>query len=111
MRIEAEKKLFTSDDINKMYKAGILHPDDRVELLDGEVILLSSGRRHIACTNRANSFLTEALGRRAIVSIQNPIVIDIYNEPKPGVVVFEAREDFYATIDPKHSLLIVEIAD
>ena len=37
MRIEAEKKLFTSEDIEKMYEAGILGPDDRVELLDVEI--------------------------------------------------------------------------
>ncbi len=113
MRIEAEKKLFTSDDINKMYEAGILGPDDRVELLDGEVILLNPGRRHIACTNRANAFLTEALGRRAIVSIQNPIVIDIYNELKPDVVVYKPREDFYVSSDPvpEHALLLIEISD
>ena len=48
MRIEAEKKLFTSDDIEKMYEAGILGPDDRVELLDGEVILMKPGRKHTA---------------------------------------------------------------
>ena len=51
MRIEAEKKLFTSDDIEKMYEAGILGPDDRVELLDGEVILMKPGRKHTACTD------------------------------------------------------------
>lgn len=113
MRIEAEKKLFTSDDISKMYDAGILGPDDRVELLDGEIILMNPGRRHAACTNRANSFLTEALGRRAIVSIQNPIVIDIHNEPKPDVVVFKRREDFYVSVDPapEHALLVIEISD
>src|SRR2546428_9639671 len=110
MRIETEKKLFTSDDVSKMYESGILGPDDRMELLDGEIILLNPGRRHIACTNRANSFLTGALGRRAIVSIQNPIAIDIYNEPKPDVVVFKPREDFYESVDPapEYALLLIE---
>ena len=114
MRIETEKKLFTSDDIGKMYDAGILGPDERVELLDGEVILMPPpGRKHAACTNRATAFLTEALGRRAIVSIQNRMVIDIYNEPLPDVVVYKPREDFYVTIDPgpEHVLLLIEIAD
>jgi len=56
MLIEAEKKLFTSDDINKMYEAGILDPAERVELLDGEIILMNPGRRHSACTDRATAF-------------------------------------------------------
>jgi len=97
MRIESEKKLFTSDDINKRYDAGILGPDDRVELLDGEIILMNPGRKHTACADCANAFFTEALGRRAIVSIQNPVVIDIYNEPKPDVLILKYREDFYAS--------------
>jgi len=113
MRIEAEKKLFTSDDISKMYEAGILDPDDHVELLDGEVVLMNPDRRHSACTDRATAFLTEALGRRAIVSIQNPLVIDIYNEPRPDVIVFKPREDFYSSVDrtSEYVLLVIEISD
>lgn len=113
MRVEAEKKLFTSGDITKMYESGILGPDDRTELLDGEIILMNPGRRHTVCTDRATAFFTEALGRRAIVSIQNPVVIDIYNEPKPDVLVFKYREDFYAAEDrtAKDVLLVVEISD
>jgi Uma2 family endonuclease len=113
MRIEAEKKLFTSDDIEKMYEAGILGPDDRVELLDGEVILMKPGRKHTACTDRANALFTEALGRRAIVSIQGPIVIDTHNEPLPDVLILKPRADFYESFDRtiEYALLIVEISD
>jgi hypothetical protein len=113
MRIESEKKLFTSDDISKMYVAGILGPDDRVELLDGEIILMNPGRRHTACADRATAFFTEALGRRAIVGIQSPVVIDIYNEPKPDVLILKYREDFYASIDrtAEDVLLVIEISD
>ena len=44
---------------------------------------------------------------------QNPIVIDIYNEPKPDVVVFKPSKDFYASVDPapEHALLVIEISD
>ena len=48
-----------------------------------------------------------------MVSIQNPLLIDVHNEPKPDVVVFKPREDFYASTDrtPEHVLLLVEISD
>jgi Uma2 family endonuclease len=113
MRIDAEKKLFTTDDFSKMYAAGILDNDERVELVDGEIIKLNPGKRHVACTLRATAVFTKAFGDRACVSIQNPIVIDIYNEPKPDVVVLKAREDFYASTEPapEHALLIIEISD
>src|SRR5437867_10848381 len=98
MHIEAEKKLFTTDDFSKMFEAGILNNDERVELVDGEIIKLNPGKRHVACSLRVNMLFTEACGRRAIVSTQNPIVVDIYNEPKHDVVVLKYRDDFYASI-------------
>jgi Uma2 family endonuclease len=114
MHIEAEKRLFTRDDLSRMYEAGILDEDERVELIDGEIIKMSNpGRRHVACTNRTNKIFIQAFGDRAIVSIQNPFVLDIYNEPKPDVVVVKPREDFYDSIEiaAEHALLVVEISD
>ena len=114
MRIEAEKKLFTSDDLCKMYDSGIIGPEDRVELIDGEIItMMPRGKRHVACCNRANTFFTEALGRRAIVSIQNWLPLNIYNMPKPDVVVLKPAADFYDSTDigPEHAFFVVEISD
>ena len=113
MRIEAEKKLFSRDEFSKMFNAGILEEDERFELLDGEILQMTNpGTRHVACTNRTTRVLIQALGNRAIVSVQNPLVIDEYNEPKPDVVVAKAREDFYESteISAEHALLVVEVA-
>ena len=113
MRIEAEKKLFTTEDFSKMFDAGILNNDERVELVDGEIIKLNPGKRHISCTLRATAIFTRVFGERACVSVQNPIVLDIYNEPKPDIVILKPRQDFYASTEPspEHTLLIVEISD
>jgi Uma2 family endonuclease len=114
MLIETERRFFTRHDLERMFEAGILEDDERVELLDGEIIKMSNpGRRHIACTNRTNRLFVLALEGRAIVSIQNPLVLDLYNEPKPDVVVVQPREDFYQEVEiaAEHVLLIVEIAD
>ena len=113
MRIEAEKKLFTTGDFSKMYEAGILNNDERVELVDGEIIELNPGKRHTSCTIRATQLFTKALGDRACVGIQNPLVLDIHNEPKPDIVILKPREDFYASVEPtpEHTLLLVEISD
>ncbi len=113
MRIEAEKRLFTRDDLSKMYESGILDEDERIELLDGEIIVMTNpGPRHTACTNRTTRVLVLALGNRGIVSIQNPLVLDDYNEPKPDVLVAKPRDDFYDSteISAEHALLVVEIA-
>lgn len=113
MRVETEKKLFTTDEFSRMYEAGIFDDDERVELVDGEIIKLNPGKRHVACNLRSNLLFTEALGRRAFVSVQNPLVLDIYNEPKPDIVILKPREDFYDSTEPspEHALLVVEISD
>ncbi len=116
MRIETDKKLFTRDEFARMYDAGILDQDERWELLDGEILKMSNpGRKHIVGSFRANTLLSEALGRRAIVSVQNPLVLDDYNEPKPDVVLFKPRDDFYASeeveVSYEHALLVIEISD
>ena len=97
-----------------MAEAGILAPDDRVELIRGEIVDMSPiGPRHAAYVRRLNAIFSERLRNRAIVDIQNPVELDDSSEPQPDVVLLEPRPDFYATghPQPKDVLLIVEVAD
>jgi Uma2 family endonuclease len=97
-----------------MVKTGIIHEDERVELLDGEIIEMAAiGSRHFACVNRYNRLFNMQVGDRAIVSIQNPFHLSTYSEPEPDVVLFRPRADDYAAAlpDPDDVLLIVEVSD
>ena len=114
MQTEVTKKLFTVDEYYRMADAGILTEDDRVELIDGEIIEMSPiGNRHQACVNRANTFFTEAFGRTAIVSNQSPLRLSNYTEPLPDVIVLKPVPDFYASRErrPEDVLFIVEVSD
>ena len=114
MRMESSRKLFTTDDVLKMAEAGLFGPDERIELIDGEIIEMSPvGDRHVMCVNRATIFFIEAFGRSAIVSIQNAVHLNIYNMPQPDVVVFKPRADFYFPdrATPADVLFIVEVSD
>lgn len=114
MEIEVTKKLFTVDDYYRMAEVGIIGPEERVELIDGEIIRMSPpGNRHVACVNRANTAFVEAFGRRAIVSVQNPLRLNIYNEPQPDIVVLKPRTDFYDStrLAPEHVFFVLEISD
>lgn len=114
METEVTKKLFTVDDYYRMADAGILTADDRVELIDGEIIEMSpTGNRHSACVHRANTFFTEAFGRTAIVSNQSPLRLSKYTEPVPDVMVLKPVPDFYASREcrPEDVLFLVEISD
>jgi Uma2 family endonuclease len=108
------KRWFTVDEYYRMAQAGILTEDDRVELIEGEVIEMSPiGSRHAACVNRLNTLLNRLVGQQAIVSVQNPIYIDEFSEPQPDIALLRLREDFYVGSHPTASdvLLVIEVAD
>ena len=114
MQIEITKKLFTVDEYYRMGETGILHEDDRVELIDGEIIQMSPiGNRHLGCVNWANDAFTAAFRGRAVVSVQNPLRLNNYTEPEPDVVLLKHRKDAYRAKRPEaeDALLVVEVAD
>ena len=114
MQVEVTKKLFTVDEYYRMAEAGILGPEDRVELIDGEIIQMSPiGTRHAGSVNRATDLFSRSLAGRAVVSVQNPIQLNNYTEPEPDVLLLKPRADYYAAkkVWAEDALLIVEVAD
>ncbi len=109
-----ERWRFTVDDYRRLAEVGILTEDDRVELLDGEIVRMSPiGDRHVAAVNRCNRVFSRAAGERVLVSVQNPVDLDPYNEPQPDVALLRPRDDDYARgkPGPPDLLLVVEVAD
>jgi Uma2 family endonuclease len=109
-----QRRMFTIHDYARMRESGILTEDDRVELINGEVRLMSPiGPVHIALVNKLNQILTIHIGTDAIVSIQNPIQLDDFTEPQPDIAILQAREDFYVSGTPRADdvLLVIEISD
>lgn len=105
---------FTVDDYHRMAEADVFGPEDRVELVDGEVILMSPiGSRHAGCVNRLTRWLVLGLEDRAVVAVQNPIQIGDFSEPQPDLVLLRPRPDFYGDHHafPSDVLLVVEVAD
>lgn len=114
MSHQLAKRWFTASEYNRMAEAGILTEDDRVELIEGEIVEMSPiGSPHAACVNRLNMLLSSQAGQNSIVSVQNPIVVDDYSEPEPDVAVLRMRGDYYAQELPIASdvLLVIEVAD
>lgn len=105
---------FTVDDFMRMAEAGILCDDDRVELINGEVRVMSPvGPSHGAVLNRLTMLFSPKLVGKAIVSIQNPVQLDDFSEPLPDFVIARFREDYYALAHPSPDdvLLLIEVAD
>ena len=114
MSVEYSRRPFTIAEFDQMVEAGILREDDRVELIDGEIVTLSPiGRRHAACVRKLTRNLDRLLGDRTQLSVQNPVAIPDWSEPNPDVALLVPRADFYANAHPgsRHIQVLVEVAD
>jgi len=113
MSIQVSKRLITAEEYHKMAEVGILQ-ERGLELINGEIIEMTPiGSRHLSCVNFLNELLLEQLGRKVIVSIQNPVRISKYNEPEPDIAILKRTEKRYADRLPTADdvLLVIEVAD
>jgi Uma2 family endonuclease len=107
-------KKFTSETYHKMAELAIFEENERLELINGEIIEMSPvGLRHAACVKRLNHLLMKKLGDRVIIGVQDPIQLNDNSEPQPDLVLLKIRPDFYALEHPKPEdiLLLIEVAD
>lgn len=111
------RRRFTVDDYHRMAEAGILHEDDRVELIDGEVVQMTPiGGRHMHAVNTLTRLMVQALTDAvpyAEVSVQNPVRLGERDEPEPDLAALRPREGERAREVPTASdvLFLIEVAD
>lgn len=114
MAIDPIRHRFTRSEYHRMAQTGILAPEARVELIDGDIIEMSPiGRRHLAAVDRATRLFVRGVGDEAIVRVQGSIALGDNGEPEPDLTVLRFRPDFYAMSQATEEavLLIVEVAD
>jgi Uma2 family endonuclease len=102
------------DQYHRMGEAGVLDEDERIELIDGELVEMAPiGDRHAGTTNDLARVLFAAAGERTVVAVGNPVRLDRYNEPQPDFALLRPRADSYrgSTPTPEDILLLVEVAD
>lgn len=112
--VTLQRRRFTVAEYARMLTAGILSEDDRVELIDGEVRVMSPiGPRHAALVDRLNRILVLLCATSAIVRVQSAMQLNDYTEPQPDLAVLQPRDDFYATAHPLAAdvRLVIEVAD
>ncbi|HEX7241761.1 MAG TPA: Uma2 family endonuclease [Longimicrobiaceae bacterium] len=110
----AQHYRFTADEYERMAAEGIIPPDARVELIDGEILEMTPiGSRHNAFVDRLTHLLVRRVGDCAIVRVQGSIRLGERVVPQPDFSLLRPREDFYldALPGPSEVLLVVEVAD
>jgi Uma2 family endonuclease len=109
------RRRFTVEEYHKMGEAGILGEDDRVELIDGEVLEMTPiGWRHVWCVRQLigllASFAETSSGVRSEVDAQNPITLGEHGEPRPDLVLL-LDPPVGRLPGPGEVALVVEVAD
>ena len=107
-------RLLSVRDYHCIAEAGILRPEERVELILGQIIRMAAkGTAHSAAITRTRRLLESRLGDQVLLRLQDPIELDDYSEPEPdiAVVVLDPLdyEDHHPTVS--EVFLIIEIAD
>lgn len=102
------------DDYYRMTETGVLAPDARVELIEGEIIDMAPiGSRHGGTVGFILRQLAEAVGRSAMLLSQSSLRLDRWSEPQPDLMLLRPRADFYRKSYPTASdvLLLIEVSD
>ena len=106
---------WTVDEYYQMAKTGILHPDEKVELIAGQIIrnMTPQGSFHAAAITRTNRLFNQPTQPRFLVRSQLPIQLDNRSEPEPDIALVKSDRLDYDDRHPKAEevYLIIEIAD
>lgn len=109
-----QPRRFTVAEYYRMAEVGILHPDERVELIEGEILVMPPiGPGHAWDVDITSDFITRRLEERFIVRNQNPIRMSDGSEPQPDIAIMLRRPEGYGAAHPtpRDVLLVIEVAD
>jgi len=114
MGVVAERKRFTVDEYHKLGQAGVLSEDERIELIEGELIQMPPiGSVHAGMVGRLDHAFQAGVRKSFVVWTQNPLSLPPGSEPQPDLSLLKPREDDYLNSLPTASdvLLVIEVAD
>ncbi|MBD2303992.1 Uma2 family endonuclease [Chroococcidiopsis sp. FACHB-1243] len=107
-------KRFTLAEYHRLAELGFLGEDDRIELIQGQIIKMSAkGTAHEVCITRLLRELPRLLGDRATLRSQSPLILLPDSAPEPDFAIVQNRADDYLSSHPEPAdvLLVIEISD
>ncbi|HLB17276.1 MAG TPA: Uma2 family endonuclease [Burkholderiales bacterium] len=109
-----QRRKLSADQFERMGQTGILGPDARVELIEGELIEMAPiGSRHAAAVDFLSMHFARLVGDAALVRTQNPLRLADDSEPQPDLMLLRPRADRYRSAHPRPAdvLLLIEVAE
>ena len=111
-RYETRTRRFSRAEYDRMIEVGVLHEDERIELIGGELMVAEpKGAPHYAATRKTAKALEAAFGPGWEVRTEGPIGLDDDSEPEPDVAVVPGTPDDYSRAHPSRPVLTVEVAE
>ena len=110
---QLEHRRFTSDEVLRMVEEGILDEDERLELLDGELVVMSpQNPRHAALAAKLQRLVAAVAPRGTHLRLHSPIAAGRESLPEPDLALVRGRAEDYLDRHPAGGdlLLVVEIA-
>lgn len=110
----SSSRRFTVVEYHRMGEAGILHPDERVELIEGVICRMSpKGSLHSTSVEIARKYFAKKLKRKVHIRTQDPISLSKHSEPEPDVALVIAPFTRYRAHHPTPAevFLVLEVAD
>ena len=105
-------KRWSREEYDKMIEAGVFSPDERVELVEGDIVQMTAQNAlHAAGVQAAEDALRTAYGPGFSVRTQLPLAIGPDSEPEPNVAVVRGHWRDYVKAHPTTALLVVEVSD
>ncbi|MGD9814931.1 MAG: Uma2 family endonuclease [Hyphomonadaceae bacterium] len=102
---------FTSHDLARMVEAGLIDPDERIELLNGEIIEMGSeGEAHWNARAKLVNWLVRRLPESIMLAPDGPLRLSAENEPEPDFYLYPAAMNVN-DVRGDSVLLVVEISD
>lgn len=109
---EVQKHRFTIEEYHRMGEAGVFSEDDRVELVEGEIVEMTPiGWRHTQVVTVLTTALASRLADRYDVSVQNPLIVDDHGEYQPDLALLKKDRESGRLPVAGDAALVLEVAD
>ncbi len=103
---------FSRHEYHEMARTGILRPEERVELIHGEILAMTpQGTPHAAFIDFLDAQLQQAFGEHVSVRTQLPLALGQTSEPEPDLAVVTGHPLDFVQAHPTTALLVVEVAE
>lgn len=113
MPVQLSRRLLSVEDYHRMVDAGILTTEDKVELLNGEIIEMSPiGSDHAYVVDRLNMLMGQLYAGKGFIRVQSPLQLDDHSEPEPDLMVLKNPIEKYAESHPQGTdvILLIEVS-